>query len=707
MAATQGFLKLETKNDNQQQKCRETVTKRKRTSRKVFLVKRNASVKKLGSKGSSPVDFPRVTSTQVKDVKPKKPIIKNLIFHWNSKRCDNPISLLHNNAQRSKKSIQFQDLGRTAGGLFSCAVSIDDILIATGTDQTKKKAKWKCADTAVKLLLTSQHVIDQAKSSNTKQPTSSVSKKELPVLQSREHERSETPKIDVLNHILKNMQWIETGSVSTSCLDLRKKNRVETKSSKSTKSNSVKECIKRNSQKQLQISNNSVQGQDPVERLCKQGEQQANKLGPKIIKEYPKIPESNVGCQMLRKMGWNGGGLGREGNKGRVEPIMASVVRGRQGLGIEVSPGLKKKKQPGMSSKKCEHIAMIEEFMKTASKKELQFSTSLTAEEFAAIQSFCKQHGLQWNFMGQSKGKCLVITKPEDISTTGKSVNVYIPTEPIKSKIEIEMSSAPAKRKFVTDVDIQAVPIATTAAIDVNIPAAPMSTMAAVDVDTPTATMKPKVILDLNTPTASNSTMATMEVDTPTAAMKSKVIIDVNTAAPKSTMAIMNVDTPTAATKPKIIADINLPAPPRITTGVIDVDIPTAPTPTNVAAIVDANMPTPAKTTKLIIDLDNPNLPLTSKSVIDVDKLPDDTCKSIIDVKKQTITRTSNSVIAVESIKTFRSFLKSSEKVLRVSSRLSRKDRVRLFELCDRFGLQFHLFSKGDERRIVINKTIH
>eukprot|EP00058_Branchiostoma_floridae_P012763 XP_002598251.1 hypothetical protein BRAFLDRAFT_69582 [Branchiostoma floridae] len=45
------------------------------------------------------------------------------------------------------------------------------------------------------------------------------------------------------------------------------------------------------------------------------------------------IKETNIGNQMLRKMGWTGGGIGKTGREGIAEPIKVEVMERRAGLG--------------------------------------------------------------------------------------------------------------------------------------------------------------------------------------------------------------------------------------------------------------------------------------------------------------------------------------------------------------------------------------
>lgn len=91
----------------------------------------------------------------------KKPIIKGFtLYVRDSAGPENPVSLLYNNAQRAKKTIEFQDLGQK-DGMFSCALVIDDILIATGQASNKKDAKRKCAEQGLQILQACQPVVDE------------------------------------------------------------------------------------------------------------------------------------------------------------------------------------------------------------------------------------------------------------------------------------------------------------------------------------------------------------------------------------------------------------------------------------------------------------------------------------------------------------------------------------------------------------------
>ena len=255
-------------------------------------------VRHLEANCSTAMDIPAEIKRKQEEGK-KKPIIKGLTFYVrDSAGPENPISLLHGNAQRAKKNIEFQELGYNNGS-FSCAVVIDDILIATGEASNKKDAKYKCAEQGVKILQACQPVVDE-----------------------------------LLLH--KKAQVIEKDHLGT---------------------------------------------------------------GKKV--EAPRISENNLGSQMLRKMGWKGGGLGSEG-KGRADPVLVNETQDRRGLGQDaIDRGVNK-----ISVKNT-----VRNFIMDNHKKELRFSSDLSKEDRAIVHKICQQYGLRHKSFGTGEGRYLVISK--------------------------------------------------------------------------------------------------------------------------------------------------------------------------------------------------------------------------------------------------------------------------------------------------------
>ncbi len=123
------------------------------------------------------------------------------------------ISILHESAQKSRKSIEFQELGcqKESKDVFSysTAVEIDGKVIATGKAANKKDSKRNCADMALEILKKSQPVL--VKSLNHTNVTQ-VKKNEL----TKESYRNST-KIDdnnIGNKLLRKMGWKGDGGLS-------------------------------------------------------------------------------------------------------------------------------------------------------------------------------------------------------------------------------------------------------------------------------------------------------------------------------------------------------------------------------------------------------------------------------------------------------------------------------------------------------------
>ncbi|XP_028398658.1 NF-kappa-B-repressing factor-like [Dendronephthya gigantea] len=255
-------------------------------------------VRHLESSCSQAMDIPAEIKRKQDEGK-KKPIIKGLtLYARDSAGPENPISLLHGSAHRSKKRIEFQELGQKQGQ-FSCAVVIDDILIATGEAANKKEAKRQCAERAVQILRACQPVVDEL------------------VL----HQKAQVVKKDHL----------ATG-------------------------------------REL---------------------------------DAPRISENNLGSQMLRKMGWTGGGLGSEG-KGRADPVLVDETQGRRGLGRDAGDG---------SVNKNSVKNTVRNFIMDNKKNELRFSSDLSKEDRAIVHTICQQHGLRHKSFGTGNNRYLVISK--------------------------------------------------------------------------------------------------------------------------------------------------------------------------------------------------------------------------------------------------------------------------------------------------------
>ncbi|XP_001629432.2 NF-kappa-B-repressing factor [Nematostella vectensis] len=226
-------------------------------------------------------------------------IIENFSVYEPSDQVQNlnPISILTESAQKSKKTINFQELQST--NLFTCAVIIQDKLVATGEASNKKDAKRNAAENALDVLKACQPVVKKRK----------------------------------IDH-------------------------------------------------------------DAATKVTK------TELTMKAYEEASVIPESNLGNQLLRKMGWKGsGGIGKEG-QGRAEPVMVTGVDGKQGLGVNQDTALHK----GSVHK------VILDFI-NSSDQDMKFSPELSKEDRALVHQLSKRYGLRHQSYGKYAERYLVISK--------------------------------------------------------------------------------------------------------------------------------------------------------------------------------------------------------------------------------------------------------------------------------------------------------
>ncbi|XP_078683262.1 NF-kappa-B-repressing factor-like [Branchiostoma floridae x Branchiostoma belcheri] len=117
------------------------------------------------------------------------------------------------------------------------------------------------------------------------------------------------------------------------------------------------------------------------------------------------IKETNIGNQMLRKMGWSGGGIGREGREGIAEPIKVDVMERRAGLGTATELAEKQL----ISAKEANQV--IVNYVQSGREDDLVFSPELTSDERAAIHKMARRYNLQHRSYGKGQKRYLVIRR--------------------------------------------------------------------------------------------------------------------------------------------------------------------------------------------------------------------------------------------------------------------------------------------------------
>ncbi|XP_061644462.1 NF-kappa-B-repressing factor [Phyllopteryx taeniolatus] len=119
-----------------------------------------------------------------------------------------------------------------------------------------------------------------------------------------------------------------------------------------------------------------------------------------------KIKEDNIGNQLLRKMGWTGGGLGRDG-EGIAEPIKVKEQFSREGLGMDTD-----KLGSQLSKRDIEDI--IRNYVSSDRQDDLRFSTDLTNDERKQIHQVSQKYGLRSKSYGQGRQRFLVVSRRVD-----------------------------------------------------------------------------------------------------------------------------------------------------------------------------------------------------------------------------------------------------------------------------------------------------
>ncbi|XP_061895849.1 NF-kappa-B-repressing factor isoform X2 [Entelurus aequoreus] len=118
------------------------------------------------------------------------------------------------------------------------------------------------------------------------------------------------------------------------------------------------------------------------------------------------IKEDNIGNQLLRKMGWKGGGLGRDG-EGIAEPIRVKKQFSREGLGLDSD-----KVSSQLSKQDMEDI--IRNYVSSNRQDDLRFAADLTSEERKQIHQMSLHYGLRSKSYGQGSQRFLVVSRKVD-----------------------------------------------------------------------------------------------------------------------------------------------------------------------------------------------------------------------------------------------------------------------------------------------------
>jgi len=150
-----------------------------------------------------------------------------------------------------------------------------------------------------------------------------------------------------------------------------------------------------------------------------------------------RIPDSNVGNQLLKKMGWTGGGVGRGDNRGIEEPVSLVAVVNRAGLGStqlnDFAPSVKR---------------VIDDFISSGGHDDLVFSPEFTIEERTVIHAEARKRHLKTRSYGSGDQRHLILSLQrtplelvEHLRAHGGETVKYSLTEPTDASPQMSCTS--------------------------------------------------------------------------------------------------------------------------------------------------------------------------------------------------------------------------------------------------------------------------
>ncbi|MEJ1276823.1 septin 6 [Cricetulus griseus] len=334
-----------------------------------------------------------------------QPIFNSSAKHWTNfvitENANDSIGILNNSASFNKMSIEYK-YEMMPNRTWRCRVFLQDHCLAEGFG-TKKTSKHAAADEALKVLQKTQPTYPSVKSSqgnSGSSPRGSGKKKDIKDLVV--YENSSNPVCTLNDTAQFNRMTVEY--VYERMTGLRWKCKVILESEviaeavgvkKSVKYEAAGEAVKTLKKTQPTVINNLKKG--TVEDVISRNEIQG-RSAEEAYKQ--KIKEDNIGNQLLRKMGWTGGGLGKSG-EGIREPISVKEQHKREGLGLDVERVNK------IAKRDIEQI--IRNYARSESHSDLTFSTELTNDERKQIHQIAQKYGLKSKSHGVGHDRYLVV----------------------------------------------------------------------------------------------------------------------------------------------------------------------------------------------------------------------------------------------------------------------------------------------------------
>ncbi|XP_017740646.1 PREDICTED: NF-kappa-B-repressing factor [Rhinopithecus bieti] len=334
-----------------------------------------------------------------------QPVFNASAKHWTNfvitENANDAIGILNNSASFNKMSIEYK-YEMMPNRTWRCRVFLQDHCLAEGYG-TKKTSKHAAADEALKILQKTQPTYPSVKSSQChtgSSPRGSGKKKDIKDLVV--YENSSNPVCTLNDTAQFNRMTVEY--VYERMTGLRWKCKVILESEviaeavgvkKTVKYEAAGEAVKTLKKTQPTVINNLKKG--AVEDVISRNEIQG-RSAEEAYKQQ--IKEDNIGNQLLRKMGWTGGGLGKSG-EGIREPISVKEQHKREGLGLDVERVNK------IAKRDIEQI--IRNYARSESHTDLTFSRELTNDERKQIHQIAQKYGLKSKSHGVGHDRYLVV----------------------------------------------------------------------------------------------------------------------------------------------------------------------------------------------------------------------------------------------------------------------------------------------------------
>ncbi|KFW94487.1 NF-kappa-B-repressing factor [Phalacrocorax carbo] len=316
--------------------------------------------------------------------------------HWTTfvltENASDAIGILNNSASYNKMSVEYK-YELMPNRSWRCQVYLQDHCLAEGFG-TKKTSKHAAAEEALKILQKMQTNIAAIKVTQVQKvgcsSRGSGRKKDLKDLVV--YENSSNPVCTLNDTAQFNKMTVEY--VFERMTGMRWKCKVLLEDEfiaeavgvkKSVKHEAAEEAVKILKKTQPTVVNNLKKG--TVEDVISRNEIRG-RSAEEAFKQ--KIKEDNIGNQILRKMGWTGGGLGEEQFK-------------REGLGLDVERANK------IAKRDIEEI--IRNYARSESHIDLTFSRELTMDERKQIHQIAQKYGLKSKSHGQGHNRYLVVSR--------------------------------------------------------------------------------------------------------------------------------------------------------------------------------------------------------------------------------------------------------------------------------------------------------